>query len=167
MRALLIEGAGIESVAEVIIADYADAEAACKQWSELLSALPLELSRLNDERIAGQFPWSLISHAIAPALEGRLLAHDPPSQAVDALFTGGPLTEGSAAPDKGIVRGLATGTESNMDGDPVTFGQYLCSALLTPAQRTLGPTKIFGGMHEVASPDLFLSRDGITHYLIR
>ena len=149
-----------------IIADYTDAETASKQWSALISALPLELSRLNGERIAGQFPWSLISHAIAPALEGRPLAHDLPSQAVDALFTGGPLTDGSVAPDKGIVRELATGTESNMDGDPVTFGQYLCSALLAPAQRTLGPTKIFGGMHEVASPDLFRGSDGIARYLI-
>jgi hypothetical protein len=149
-----------------IIADYTGAETASKEWSALLSGLLPELSKLNDERIAGKFPWSLISHAIAPALEGRPLAADLPSQAVDSLFTGGPLTDGKVAPDKGIVRGLATGTQSNMDGDPVTFGQYLCSALLAPAQRTLGPTKIFGGMHEVASPDIFLVRDGITRYLI-
>jgi hypothetical protein len=149
-----------------IIADYTGAETAGKEWSALLSGLPPELSKLTDEQIAGQFPWSLISHAISPALEGRPLAHDLTSQAVDSLFTGGPLTDGKVAPDKGIVRELATGTESNMDGDPVTLGQYLCSALLAPAQRTLGPTKIFGGMHEVANPDIFLGRDGIARYLI-
>lgn len=149
-----------------IIADYTDCATAAQQWSVLQVKPPEDLIQVYKEWLAGQFPWSVITHAIAPALEGRLLANDLPSKGLDNLFAGGPVKEGSAAPDKGKAWELATGTESDMDGDPVTLGQYLYSALLAPAQRTLGPTKIFGGMHEVAHPDVFTGSDSVPRYLV-
>lgn len=108
----------------------------------------------------------MIDQAIVPALEGRPLANNPSSRAVDRLFADRSVKEGTIAPDGGITRGLATETESDMDGDPVTLGQYLYSAMLAPAQRTIGQTKIFGGMHEVANPDPFIGADKILRHLV-
>ncbi|HLK02048.1 MAG TPA: hypothetical protein VKU39_19370, partial [Streptosporangiaceae bacterium] len=149
-----------------IMADFADCDLAGQQWAALEAKLPNDLIQVYQEWSAKQFPWSVITHAIAPALEGRLLADDLPSKGLDQIFAGGPVKERAIAPDKGYAWELATGTESDMDGDPVTLGQYLCSALLAPAQRTLGPTKIFGGMHEVARPDVFTGSDGIPRQLV-
>lgn len=149
-----------------IIADYTDAVAASKQWQAMLTALPEDLALINKERIDKRFQWSVIDQAIVPALEGRPLANNPMSRPVDRLFAGISVTEGTIAPDRGIARGLATETLSDMDGDPVTFGQYLYSAMLAPAQRTIGQTKIFGGMHEVATPDAFIGADKVLRHLV-
>lgn len=126
--------------------------------------LPADLSDLNDLRNRGEFPWSVVTHAIAPAFEGRLLG-DLTSDNLEDLFVASTVT-GAIGPDHGFARELATETPSNQSGEVVSLGQYLYSALLAPGQRTLGPTKIFGGMHEIAVPDVYTDRNAIQHHLI-
>jgi len=142
-----------------ILADYQGAVQARDAWQSLVTAVPSELADLNAARVAGKFPWSVIDHAIVPALEGRLLADDLGAAEPGTLFKPGPGT-GKKAPDGGLPHELATEMISDLGGREITVGAYLRSALLAPCQPPIWQNMLFGGMHEVKAPDLFQISDG-------
>lgn len=143
-----------------ILSDYQGAVQARDAWAQLVKTIPDGLAKLNTARIGGQFPWSVINQAIVPALEGRVLADNLTTATPDTLFKPGPMVSSAAAPDGGLPRELATEMTSNLGGVEITVGEYLRSALLTPCQRPIWQGMIFGGMHEVPSPDIFKVPDG-------
>ena len=150
-----------------LLSDYRDAESASQAWQTIQTQVPDDLRKLHEGRKSKQFPWSVISHAIVPALEGRQLADDLTSQEdLDGLFVNSTAVKDQIAPDNGIVRNLDTRSTTNMDGEEVMLVEYLWSALLCPAQRTIGPTKVFGGMKEIATPDSYTDGNAVQHRLI-
>jgi hypothetical protein len=149
-----------------IRSDYLSAVQARDEWNQLKANLPAELRDLNSVRIARKFPWSVINHAIVPALEGRPLAGDLTAVSPDALFQPVPPAPDGRGPDGAWNRELATDLTSDLGGAEVTVGEYLRSALLTPCQRPIWQTMIFGGMHELDGPDVFKASDGRTCALI-
>jgi hypothetical protein len=142
-----------------VLADYQGAVLARDAWQSLVTTVPADLADLNAARVAGKFPWSVINHAIVPALEGRALADDLATATPGTLFKLGPGT-GKNAPDGGLPRELATEMTSDLGGREITVGAYLRSALLTPCQPPIWQNMLFGGMHEVKTPDLFHVPDG-------
>lgn len=137
-----------------IWSDYQGALQARDVWNQLVTALPADLASLNTARIAGKFSWSVIDQAIVPAFEGRVLADDLVTAGLGALFKPADPSA-DRAPDGGLARELATGLVSDLGGLDITVGEYLRSALLTPGQRPIWQTMLFGGMHELPGPDVF------------
>jgi len=142
---------------------YQNAVQACQQWKAVQS-LPGDLSLLNTARIKDLFPWSVISHAIVPALEGRQLAADLTKGDPDALFIA--AVRARRGPDGGRYRNLATELVTDLGGVDVMLGDILYSTLLAPCQPPIWQTMIFGGMHEVPAPDVLTVSDGRTCRLI-
>jgi hypothetical protein len=151
-----------------IWSDYRGAVQARDEWNQLRSALPTELRDLNTARNSGKFPWSIIGQAMAPAFEGRELADNLGTAALDDLFKPAPDEDDpdDPAPDGGVRRELDTGTTSDLGGQEITVDEYLRSALLAPCQRPIWQTMLFGGMHELNGPDIFRASDGRTCALI-
>lgn len=149
-----------------LIADYHNQVAASDVWQQLDGNLPAEVTALNTERLNGRFPWSVIDHAIAPALEGRALAADLTAGTPDDLFTA--AAKRAIGPDGKPWRELEPGTTSDLGGadSVIDIGEFLRSALLAPGEPTVGPTLVFGGMHEVALPDQYQGWNGLNYQLI-
>ncbi len=141
-----------------IIEDYTGAEAGLKEWSSIdLGAVAV----LNVERQKDMFLWSIIDHALVPALEGRMLA--APSLtgiSPDKLF------KASAQADGGPNYELATDTPSDMGAEVVTIDKFLRSAFLTPGGRPIAPERLFGGLAEVPKPDVYMNAKGLSLHVV-
>jgi hypothetical protein len=149
-----------------VIADYQNHVAAHDVWQQLDGNVPAEVTNLNAERINGTFPWSVIDHAIAPALEGRVLAADLTAGTPTSLFAA--AAKQKIGPDGNPWRELESGTTSDLGGDDsvIDIGEFLRSALLAPGEPAIGPTLVFGGMHEVERPDQYRGWNGNDYQLI-
>jgi hypothetical protein len=153
-----------------IIADAQSYRTSSDEWQHLLGNPPAVLAGLDLERRNGQFPWSIVDQAIAPALEGRLLAGNLQAVQPGDLFVRAaePMdTDGGAdGPDGGRWFNLETETTSNQGGVEIKLSEILFSALLAPCQRAIGPTVMFGGMHEIDTPDTYTGLNGSVYRLI-
>lgn len=152
-----------------IIADVELFQQASDAWTALRDNPSAAFAALDRERTSGAFKWSILDHAIVPALEGKLLAADLTAGEPGELFLHAdePMNKDDATgADGGPWRELATGTVSDLGGTKITLGEFLFSALLAPCQRVIGPYLIFGGMHEVEAPDAYKAPNGTTYQLI-
>lgn len=152
-----------------IIADVELFQQASDAWAALRDNPSAAFAALDGERTSGAFRWSILDHAIVPALEGKLLAADLTAGEPGELFLPAvePMDKDDATgPDGGPWRELATGTPSDLGGTKITLGEFLFSALLAPCQRVIGPYLIFGGMHEVETPDVYKAPNGNIYNLI-
>lgn len=152
-----------------IIADFELFQQASDAWTRLRDNPSAALAALDGERTSGAFKWSIVDHAIVPALEGKFLAADLSAGEPGELFlhVDEPMdTDNATGPDAGPWRELATGMVSDLGGTKVTLGEFLFSALLAPCQRVIGPYLIFGGMHEVEAPDVYKAQNGTIFSLI-
>jgi hypothetical protein len=153
-----------------IIADAQSYRTSSDEWEHLARNPSAVLASLDVERTNGQFPWSIVDQAIAPALEGRLLAGNLQAVQPGDLFIHAdePMdTDGGAnGPDGGRWFNLETETTSNQGGVEIKLSEILFSALLAPCQRAIGPTVMFGGMHEIDTPDTYTGLNGSVYRLI-
>jgi hypothetical protein len=152
-----------------IIADVELFQQASNAWTALRDNPPAASAALDGERTRGAFRWSILDHAIVPALEGKLPAPDLTAGEPSELFLHAdePMDKDNATgPDGGPWRELATETVSDLGGTKIKLGEFLFSALLAPCQRVIGPYLIFGGMHEVEAPDVYKAPNGTIYNLI-
>lgn len=128
-------------------AQIASATSASQEWGNIGGVLPAHQDLLTE---AAQ-GWSIISNAIVPALEGRMLG---PDYAEGNIFL--PQAGGDGGPQRDLNTAATCNSlaaAANNEGMVITLGDYLGSALLAPGVRTIQQAEVFGGMHELLQPE--------------